>query len=177
MNQTWHHVFCQPAWLEYLLLVQGQTFPAVLNDSGLSGQSGSSGQQVILVSHHSQSTNGASDNGYNVSVFVVVCAAWHLGVDLSNKSWSWFCIDELSTGSIHSDGLPVLTNTFLPVDMYSDMKRNQRLPGRCKKTNKHKSHRYTLDFQTRPASFNHSHLFSSLLYKMEKYYIAFPMLV
>uniref|UniRef100_A0A671WLP4 Zinc finger protein 236 n=1 Tax=Sparus aurata TaxID=8175 RepID=A0A671WLP4_SPAAU len=49
------------------LNTQGQTFPAVLNDSGLSGQSGSSGQQVILVSHHSQSTNGTSDNGYNVS--------------------------------------------------------------------------------------------------------------
>ncbi|XP_049902815.1 zinc finger protein 236-like [Epinephelus moara] len=43
---------------------QGQTFPAVLNDPG---QSASSGQQVILVSHHSQSTNGASDNGYNIA--------------------------------------------------------------------------------------------------------------
>ncbi|XP_068425075.1 zinc finger protein 236-like isoform X2 [Clinocottus analis] len=45
------------------LNAQGQTFPAVLNDPG---QPASSGQQVILVSHHSQSTNGASDNGYNV---------------------------------------------------------------------------------------------------------------
>uniref|UniRef100_A0A3Q3VYE9 C2H2-type domain-containing protein n=1 Tax=Mola mola TaxID=94237 RepID=A0A3Q3VYE9_MOLML len=53
------------------LNTQAQTFPAVLNDSGLSGQPTSSGQQVILVSHHSQSTNGASDNGYNVSVFVL----------------------------------------------------------------------------------------------------------
>uniref|UniRef100_A0A8C3A9L9 Zinc finger protein 236 n=1 Tax=Cyclopterus lumpus TaxID=8103 RepID=A0A8C3A9L9_CYCLU len=48
------------------LNTQGQTFPAVLNDPG---QPASSGQQVILVSHHSQSTNGASDNGYNVSVW------------------------------------------------------------------------------------------------------------
>ncbi|XP_035019257.2 zinc finger protein 236 isoform X3 [Hippoglossus stenolepis] len=48
------------------LNTQSQTFPAVLNDSGLSGQSGGSGQQVILVSHHSQSANGASDNGYNI---------------------------------------------------------------------------------------------------------------
>ncbi|XP_078109675.1 zinc finger protein 236 isoform X2 [Sander vitreus] len=44
------------------LNTQGQTFPAVLNDPG---QPASSGQQVILVSHHSQSSNGASDNGYN----------------------------------------------------------------------------------------------------------------
>uniref|UniRef100_A0A3Q3IK56 Zinc finger protein 865 n=1 Tax=Monopterus albus TaxID=43700 RepID=A0A3Q3IK56_MONAL len=49
------------------LNTQGQTFPAVLNESGLPEQPPSSGQQVILVSHHSQSTNGASDNGYNVS--------------------------------------------------------------------------------------------------------------
>ncbi|XP_028282065.1 zinc finger protein 236 isoform X2 [Parambassis ranga] len=49
------------------LHTQGQTFPAVLNDSGLTGQPGSSGQQVILVSHHPQSTNGTSDNGYNIS--------------------------------------------------------------------------------------------------------------
>ncbi|XP_053183269.1 zinc finger protein 236-like isoform X1 [Scomber japonicus] len=49
------------------LNAQGQTFPAVLNDSGLPGQSASSGQQVILVSHHSQSSNGVSDNGYNIT--------------------------------------------------------------------------------------------------------------
>ncbi|XP_061572310.1 zinc finger protein 236-like [Cololabis saira] len=49
------------------LNAQGQTFPAVLNDPGLPGQPVTSGQQVILVSHHSQSTNGASDNGYNDS--------------------------------------------------------------------------------------------------------------
>ncbi|KAF0045089.1 hypothetical protein F2P81_001618 [Scophthalmus maximus] len=42
------------------LNAQGQTF-----ESSLQGQSASSGQQVILVSHHSQSANGASDNGYN----------------------------------------------------------------------------------------------------------------
>uniref|UniRef100_A0A8C3A990 Zinc finger protein 236 n=1 Tax=Cyclopterus lumpus TaxID=8103 RepID=A0A8C3A990_CYCLU len=40
------------------LNTQGQTFPAVLNDPG---QPASSGQQVILVSHHSQSTNGIAD--------------------------------------------------------------------------------------------------------------------
>uniref|UniRef100_A0A8D3A4H1 C2H2-type domain-containing protein n=2 Tax=Scophthalmus maximus TaxID=52904 RepID=A0A8D3A4H1_SCOMX len=44
------------------LNAQGQTF-----ESSLQGQSASSGQQVILVSHHSQSANGASDNGYNIS--------------------------------------------------------------------------------------------------------------
>lgn len=54
--------------------LQGQTFPAVLNDSTLSGQPAGSGQQVILVSHHPQSTNGAADNGYNVSVFVCICS-------------------------------------------------------------------------------------------------------
>ncbi|XP_074539867.1 zinc finger protein 236 isoform X1 [Halichoeres trimaculatus] len=48
------------------LNTQGQAFPSVLNDSTLPGQAASSGQHVILVSHHSQSTNGASDNGYNV---------------------------------------------------------------------------------------------------------------
>lgn len=51
---------------------QGQTFPAVLNDSGLSGQSSGAGQQVILVSHPSQATNGASDNGYSVSVLMLL---------------------------------------------------------------------------------------------------------
>ncbi|XP_047455577.1 zinc finger protein 236-like isoform X2 [Mugil cephalus] len=49
------------------LNTQGQAFPAVLNDSSLGVQPGGPGQQVILVSHHSQSTNGASDNGYNIS--------------------------------------------------------------------------------------------------------------
>ncbi|XP_028985325.1 zinc finger protein 236-like isoform X2 [Betta splendens] len=46
---------------------QAQTFPAVLNDSGLTGQVQSSGQQVVLVSRHSQSANGTSDNAYNIS--------------------------------------------------------------------------------------------------------------
>ncbi|XP_063736302.1 zinc finger protein 236-like isoform X3 [Eleginops maclovinus] len=46
------------------LNTQGQTFPAVLSDPG---QPASSGQQVILVSHHSQSRNGACDNGYNMT--------------------------------------------------------------------------------------------------------------
>uniref|UniRef100_A0A3Q1FY96 Zinc finger protein 236 n=1 Tax=Acanthochromis polyacanthus TaxID=80966 RepID=A0A3Q1FY96_9TELE len=50
------------------LNAQGQTFPAVLNDATLPGQPVTSGQQVILVSHHSQSTNEASDNGFNISV-------------------------------------------------------------------------------------------------------------
>lgn len=48
---------------------QGPTFPAMLGDSGLSGQT-SSGQQVILVSHHSQSDTRAPDNGFGVSVFI-----------------------------------------------------------------------------------------------------------
>ncbi|XP_026149081.1 zinc finger protein 236 isoform X2 [Mastacembelus armatus] len=46
---------------------QGQTFPAVLNDPGLPGQPPSSAQQVLLVSQHSQSANGGSENGYNIS--------------------------------------------------------------------------------------------------------------
>ncbi|XP_028326294.1 zinc finger protein 236 [Gouania willdenowi] len=49
------------------LSAQGQTFPAVLNDSSLPVQPGGSGQQVLLVSHPSQSTNGASADGYNIS--------------------------------------------------------------------------------------------------------------
>lgn len=53
---------------------QGQTFPAVLNDSGLTGQPGTTGQQVILVSHQSQSANGATDNGYTVSIFVLLAS-------------------------------------------------------------------------------------------------------
>uniref|UniRef100_A0A3Q3H1V4 Zinc finger protein 236 n=1 Tax=Kryptolebias marmoratus TaxID=37003 RepID=A0A3Q3H1V4_KRYMA len=50
------------------LSAQGQAFPGVLNEAGIPGQAVTPGQQVILVSHPSQSTNGASDNGYNVSV-------------------------------------------------------------------------------------------------------------
>ncbi|KAM3614930.1 uncharacterized protein V6R79_020939 [Siganus canaliculatus] len=46
------------------LNAQGQTFPAVLNDSNLSGQTASSGQQVILVSHHS---TRASNNRYSIT--------------------------------------------------------------------------------------------------------------
>ncbi|XP_024119272.1 zinc finger protein 236 [Oryzias melastigma] len=49
------------------LNAQGQTFPAVLNESGLSGQPVAPGQQVILVSQHSQSASGASGNGYRSS--------------------------------------------------------------------------------------------------------------
>lgn len=52
---------------------QGPPFPAMLGDSGLSGQT-SSGQQVILVSHHSQSDTRAPDNGFSVSVSV--SSAW-----------------------------------------------------------------------------------------------------
>ncbi|KAM9807354.1 zinc finger protein 236-like isoform X3 [Syngnathus typhle] len=48
------------------LNTQGQTFPAVLNDSNLQpGQPSIAGHPVILVSHHSQSVMGTSDNGYN----------------------------------------------------------------------------------------------------------------
>ncbi|XP_053736407.1 zinc finger protein 236-like isoform X1 [Synchiropus splendidus] len=46
---------------------QGQTFPAVLSDSSLPGATGSSGQQVILVSHHSHPANRAPNNGYNMT--------------------------------------------------------------------------------------------------------------
>ncbi|XP_013880065.1 zinc finger protein 236 [Austrofundulus limnaeus] len=49
------------------LSAQGQTFPAVLNESSIPGQPVPPDQQVILVSHQSQSTNGSSDNGYNNS--------------------------------------------------------------------------------------------------------------
>lgn len=41
----------------------------MLGDSGLSGQS-SSGQQVILVSHHSQPDSRAPDNGFSVSALI-----------------------------------------------------------------------------------------------------------
>uniref|UniRef100_A0A3Q3LDE8 Zinc finger protein 236 n=1 Tax=Labrus bergylta TaxID=56723 RepID=A0A3Q3LDE8_9LABR len=64
------------------LNTQGPGFPAVLNDSGLSGQPAVSGQQVILVSHHPQSTNGVSDNGYNVS-------SGHTEVD--NRNQCYYC--------------------------------------------------------------------------------------
>ncbi|KAM3872736.1 zinc finger protein 236 [Diretmus argenteus] len=50
-----------------LNLNQGQAFPAVLNDPSLPGQQAGSGQQVILVSHHSQGANGAPDNGYSIA--------------------------------------------------------------------------------------------------------------
>ncbi|KAM9310495.1 zinc finger protein 236 isoform 2-T2 [Pholidichthys leucotaenia] len=49
------------------LNTQGQTFPSVLNDSVLAGQQGATGQQVILVSQHPQSSNGAANSGYNLS--------------------------------------------------------------------------------------------------------------
>ncbi|XP_061919552.1 zinc finger protein 236-like [Entelurus aequoreus] len=50
------------------LNTQAQTFPAVLNDSSLpQGQPATSGQPVLLVSHHSQSTIGTSDNGYHMA--------------------------------------------------------------------------------------------------------------
>ncbi|XP_034384515.1 zinc finger protein 236-like isoform X1 [Cyclopterus lumpus] len=69
------------------LNTQGQTFPAVLNDPG---QPASSGQQVILVSHHSQSTNGASDNGYNIADVV------HKGgkdgqTEADNRNQCYYC--------------------------------------------------------------------------------------
>nr|XP_061789717.1 zinc finger protein 236-like [Nerophis lumbriciformis] len=48
------------------LNAQGQAFPAVLNDSNLQpGQPAIASHPVILVSHHSQSLMGTSDNGYN----------------------------------------------------------------------------------------------------------------
>ncbi|XP_038145267.1 zinc finger protein 236-like isoform X3 [Cyprinodon tularosa] len=59
--QVKNPMYCEHEQHSHLL---GQTFPAVLNDPGLPGQSANSSQQVLLVSHHSQSSNGASDNGY-----------------------------------------------------------------------------------------------------------------
>ncbi|XP_030605131.1 zinc finger protein 236 isoform X2 [Archocentrus centrarchus] len=72
------------------LNTQGQTFPAVLNDSGLTGQAGTTGQQVILVSHQSQSTNGATNNGYNIS------SDGHKGgkdpqMDADNRNQCFYC--------------------------------------------------------------------------------------
>uniref|UniRef100_A0A1A7X756 Zinc finger protein 236 n=1 Tax=Iconisemion striatum TaxID=60296 RepID=A0A1A7X756_9TELE len=49
------------------LSAQGQTFPSVLSESGIPGQPVTPGQQVILVSHQSQSTNRTSANGYDTS--------------------------------------------------------------------------------------------------------------
>uniref|UniRef100_A0A7N8X0R0 Zinc finger protein 236 n=1 Tax=Mastacembelus armatus TaxID=205130 RepID=A0A7N8X0R0_9TELE len=61
---------------------QGQTFPAVLNDPGLPGQPPSSAQQVLLVSQHSQSANGGSENGYNVS---------DAQVEADNRNQCYYC--------------------------------------------------------------------------------------
>lgn len=73
--------------------LQGQTFPAVLNDSGLSAQSNGSGQQVILVSHSSQATNGASDNGYSVSVLMLLHqtgqSVWLVGQQYLFLKFDW----------------------------------------------------------------------------------------
>ncbi|XP_076006459.1 zinc finger protein 236 isoform X2 [Genypterus blacodes] len=50
------------------LNTQGHSYPAVLNDPGLpTGQQAGSGQPVVLVSHHSQGTNGTVDNGYTIT--------------------------------------------------------------------------------------------------------------
>lgn len=77
-QHTGNHQPCQGPWVlkQPILLCnracfvpQAPTFPAMLGDSGLSGQT-SSGQQVILVSHHSQSDSRAPDNAFSVSGFV-----------------------------------------------------------------------------------------------------------
>ncbi|XP_063343312.1 zinc finger protein 236-like [Pelmatolapia mariae] len=70
------------------LNTQGQTFPAVLNDSGLTGQPGTTGQQVILVSHQSQSANGATDNGYTISTDK---GGKGLQVDTDNRNQCFYC--------------------------------------------------------------------------------------
>ncbi|KAL3981023.1 mannosyl-oligosaccharide alpha-1,2-mannosidase [Sarotherodon galilaeus] len=70
------------------LNTQGQTFPAVLNDSGLTGQPGTTGQQVILVSHQSQSANGATDNGYTISTDK---GGKELQVDTDNRNQCFYC--------------------------------------------------------------------------------------
>lgn len=70
------------------LNTQGQTFPAVLNNSGLTGQPGTTGQQVILVSHQSQSANGATDNGYTISTDK---GGKELQVDTDNRNQCFYC--------------------------------------------------------------------------------------
>ncbi|XP_005450717.1 zinc finger protein 236 isoform X1 [Oreochromis niloticus] len=70
------------------LNTQGQAFPAVLNDSGLTGQPGTTGQQVILVSHQSQSANGATDNGYTISTDK---GGKELQVDTDNRNQCFYC--------------------------------------------------------------------------------------
>uniref|UniRef100_A0A3Q4GWJ6 Zinc finger protein 236 n=1 Tax=Neolamprologus brichardi TaxID=32507 RepID=A0A3Q4GWJ6_NEOBR len=64
------------------LNTQGQTFPAVLNDSGLTGQPGTTGQQVILVSHQSQSSSKSisTDKGGK-----------ELQVDTDNRNQCFYC--------------------------------------------------------------------------------------
>ncbi|CAG6015971.1 unnamed protein product [Menidia menidia] len=47
------------------LNTQAQTYPAVLNESDIPVQPVTSGQQVVLVSHNPQPTNGAPDNSYS----------------------------------------------------------------------------------------------------------------
>lgn len=113
--------------------LQGQTFPAVLNDSTLSGQPASSGQQVILVSHHSQSSNGASDNGYNVSAYVlyVRCAAQ----DVQGRHSQWWIEQTLkmTTQWFAVMELPIGGNKCLSFDIYTNINGAQGLPGRYKK--------------------------------------------
>ncbi|XP_059921116.1 zinc finger protein 236-like isoform X3 [Gadus macrocephalus] len=45
---------------------QGQTFPGVLTDAGLQGQSAGSVQPVLLVCHQPQGANGTQDNGFHL---------------------------------------------------------------------------------------------------------------
>uniref|UniRef100_A0A668AVE7 Zinc finger protein 236 n=1 Tax=Myripristis murdjan TaxID=586833 RepID=A0A668AVE7_9TELE len=70
---------------------QGQTFPAVLNDPGLAGQPSSSGQQVILVSHHSQGNSRAADNGYTVNVCGCVSGVKDGQVEADNRNQCYYC--------------------------------------------------------------------------------------
>ncbi|KAM4012155.1 zinc finger protein 236-like, partial [Anomaloglossus baeobatrachus] len=44
-----------------------QPFPGILSDNSLSGQSGASAQQVILVSHAAQPSSNTSDLNYQVT--------------------------------------------------------------------------------------------------------------
>ncbi|XP_046907292.1 zinc finger protein 236-like isoform X2 [Hypomesus transpacificus] len=55
------------------LNAQGQQFPAVLNEAGLSGQPAGSTQQVILVSHAPNAPEQSSDNGFRLAEAAQVC--------------------------------------------------------------------------------------------------------
>uniref|UniRef100_A0A3B3H3J5 C2H2-type domain-containing protein n=1 Tax=Oryzias latipes TaxID=8090 RepID=A0A3B3H3J5_ORYLA len=72
------------------LNTQSQTFPAVLNESGMSGQPVAPGQQVILVSQHSQSASGASGNVYSTSGHALKCGK-DPQMNTDNRNQCYYC--------------------------------------------------------------------------------------